>query len=403
MDIPLLIIIFAHIAVSWGIHHFWIRQCGSRIWDSWNPMESVEGKELVILSVLRKKNSLFRIWKNDKKNDKEWTMTSISTSFNAEDMWGLDSFEPHQLASTHLLEDGEHQLRGLAKQGLCGLQRQLLPTEARFSVVGDRCVWGTLWWDEGWTLAISGSFHGKAGSHDIFDGFWDPPILRQSPFLGGWWRTIINVGSTESTQILHCYPRLLLVRNSVGLECPLLTHTWLLAIWQICLPLYIYIHIVVFGATCHVLSIANRCSKLPLCLNFVPRDQPKSKPGAGLHNFLSKICLSFVLLHHPWFLNHISLLFFVSLWDTSNDSSAHDSFRLKECSEPHGKPYILSISGLSLKAIWISVLAKWVKWVKWVGAVDTVVAWTMANPVNVWGEPSLVWDFDERKATDTFW
>jgi hypothetical protein len=30
MDIPLLIIIFAHIAVSWGIHHFWIRQCGSR-------------------------------------------------------------------------------------------------------------------------------------------------------------------------------------------------------------------------------------------------------------------------------------------------------------------------------------------------------------------------------------
>ena len=54
MDIPLLIIIFAHIAVSWGIHHFWIRQCGSRIWDSWNPMESVEGKELVILSVLRK-------------------------------------------------------------------------------------------------------------------------------------------------------------------------------------------------------------------------------------------------------------------------------------------------------------------------------------------------------------
>lgn len=240
MDIPLLIIIFAHIAVSWGIHHFWIRQCGSRIWDSWNPMESVEGKELVILSVLRKKNSLFRIWKNDKKNDKEWTMTSISTSFNAEDMWGLDSFEPHQLASTHLLEDGEHQLRGLAKQGLCGLQRQLLPTEARFSVVGDRCVWGTLWWDEGWTLAISGSFHGKAGSHDIFDGFWDPPILRQSPFLGGWWRTIINVGSTESTQILHCYPRLLLVRNSVGLECPLLTHTWLLAIWQICLPLYIY-------------------------------------------------------------------------------------------------------------------------------------------------------------------
>ena len=189
------------------------------------------------------KNSLFRIWKNDKKNDKEWTMTSISTSFNAEDMWGLDSFEPHQLASTHLLEDGEHQLRGLAKQGLCGLQRQLLPTEARFSVVGDRCVWGTLWWDEGWTLAISGSFHGKAGSHDIFDGFWDPPILRQSPFLGGWWRTIINVGSTESTQILHCYPRLLLVRNSVGLECPLLTHTWLLAIWQICLPLYIYIYI----------------------------------------------------------------------------------------------------------------------------------------------------------------
>lgn len=145
-----------------------------------------------------------------------------------------------------------------------------------------------------------------------------------------------------------------------------------------------------------------------------PETSPNPSPVLGY-----KICLSFALLHHPCFLNQISLLFFVSLWDTSNDSSAHDSFRLKECSEPHGKPYILSISGLSLKAIWISVLAKWVKWSelrkkRWmrdspfqdlepsesadVIAVDTVVAWTMANPFSErtrW--TSLVWDFDGKK------
>jgi hypothetical protein len=233
------------------------------------------------------KNSLFRIWKNDK----EWTMTSISTSFNAEDMWGLDSFEPHQLASTFPSPGGRRASTPRACQ-----TRALRPTATapsyrgahRWSEIGAFRGHCDGMRDGPWQyLAV---FMGKLAAM-IFSMGFGTPNFETIPFFGGWWRTIINVGSTESTQILHCYPRLLFVRNSVGLECPLLTHTWLLAIWHICLLLYIYIYIlVVFGATCHVLSIANRCSKLPLPLNFVPRNQPKSKPGAGLQDMFI-ICI----------------------------------------------------------------------------------------------------------------
>lgn len=127
------------------------------------------------------KNTLFRIWKNDK----EWRMTSISRSFDAEDMWDLDSFEPHQLASTFPSPGGWRASTPRACQ-----TRALRPTAIAPSYRGATHRW--------WEIGVS--FRGQCdGMMDLdgiwqfsweswqpwcgFDGFWDPQFW-DNPFFG---------------------------------------------------------------------------------------------------------------------------------------------------------------------------------------------------------------------------
>lgn len=147
-------------------------------WDSWNPMESVEGKVLVILSVLRK--TAYLEYERMIKNEQWLPSARASTQRICEVLIALNRINLHQ--PFRLLEDGEHQLRGLAKQGLCGLQRQLLPTEALIG--GRRSVrFGDIVMGWGMDLGNIWQFSWESWQPWYFRWVLGPPILRQSLFL----------------------------------------------------------------------------------------------------------------------------------------------------------------------------------------------------------------------------